>query len=110
MFSNVKYEDVHHDEFDDDLFREEDVDVNPDVFVIRQSLERPDTQAMTTEHLHYLIHQGEIDLDPPYQRDLVWQRSKQMDIIDSIYHNYYILPVIFAVVRDEDGEQTASSA
>jgi hypothetical protein len=28
-----------------------------------------------------------------------------MEIIDSLYHNFYIPPVIFAVMRDEDGEE-----
>lgn len=28
-----------------------------------------------------------------------------MEIIDSLYHNFYIPPVIFAVMRDEDDEE-----
>jgi hypothetical protein len=28
-----------------------------------------------------------------------------MEIIDSLYHNFYVPPVIFAVMRDEDGEE-----
>jgi hypothetical protein len=28
-----------------------------------------------------------------------------MEIIDSLYHNFYIPPVIFAVMWDEDGEE-----
>jgi len=28
-----------------------------------------------------------------------------MEIIDSLYHNFYIPPVIFALMRDEDGEE-----
>ncbi|KAI0063589.1 hypothetical protein BV25DRAFT_1824146 [Artomyces pyxidatus] len=105
MISDDKDKDDDRDELDDDFFQE-DEGIDPEVFAIRQSLERPDAQAMTTERLHFLIHEGEIDMDPPYQRDVVWQPSKQMEIIDSIYHNYYIPPVIFAVVRDEDGEET----
>jgi uncharacterized protein DUF262 len=38
-------------------------------------------------------------------KDIVWPTGKQMEIIDSLYHNFYIPPVIFAVMRDEDGEE-----
>ena len=29
-----------------------------------------------------------------------------MEIIDSLFHNFYVPPVIFALVKDEDGEDT----
>jgi Protein of unknown function DUF262 len=38
-------------------------------------------------------------------KDVVWPTGKQMEIIDSLFHNFYIPPVIFAVMRDEDGEE-----
>jgi hypothetical protein len=38
-------------------------------------------------------------------KDIVWPTGKQMEIIDSLYHNFYVPPVIFAVMRDEDGEE-----
>ena len=28
-----------------------------------------------------------------------------MEIIDSLFHNFYVPPVIFAVMQDEDGEE-----
>ena len=28
-----------------------------------------------------------------------------MEIIDSLFHNFYVPPVIFAVMRDEEGEE-----
>ena len=31
----------------------------------------------------------------PQQRDVVWPESKQMGLIDSIFHNFYIPPIIF---------------
>jgi Protein of unknown function DUF262 len=39
------------------------------------------------------------------EKDVVWPTGKQMEIIDSLYHNFYVPPVIFAVMRDEDGEE-----
>jgi hypothetical protein len=59
-----------------------------------------------------MIQTQQIDLDPEYQRgasktwtgvgmrlkerlDVVWVESKQIGLIDSIFRNYYISPVIF---------------
>lgn len=36
--------------------------------------------------------------------DVVWPESKQIGLIDSIFRNFYIPPVIFAVAKDEFGE------
>jgi Protein of unknown function DUF262 len=75
-----------------------------------------------------MIHEGDIDLDPEYQRGMflpltlcffliyttgmrllavVWSSTKQMAIIDSLFHNYYVPPVVFAISRDPiDGVET----
>ena len=37
---------------------------------------------------------------------MVWPEAKQIGLIDSIFRNFYIPPVIFAVQKDEDGEET----
>ncbi|KAF8492334.1 hypothetical protein F5888DRAFT_1729821 [Russula emetica] len=92
------------DELDvESVIAEENID--PSIFSIRNALEQPDAKVYTTLELHIQIHNGKIDLNPPYQRDIVWPTGKQMEIIDSLYHNFYIPPVIFAVMRDEDGEE-----
>ena len=39
------------------------------------------------------------------EKDVVWPTGKQMEIIDSLFHNFYVPPVIFALMRDEDGEE-----
>ncbi|KJA30200.1 hypothetical protein HYPSUDRAFT_126524 [Hypholoma sublateritium FD-334 SS-4] len=52
-----------------------------------------------------MIHEGVIDLTPPYQRDVVWPENKQIGLIDSIFRNFFIPPVIFAV-HIENGEET----
>jgi hypothetical protein len=80
-----------------------------------------------------MIHQGDIDLDPEYQRGrcsisyvaltqspsslfltctspsaaVVWSSAKQVAIIDSLFHNYYVPPVVFAICKDPvDGYET----
>jgi hypothetical protein len=72
-----------------------------------------------------MIHEGVIDLNPSYQRgnalrpvafrvkfsnslkslDVVWPEAKQIGLIDSIFRNFYIPPIVFAVRPDEEGEQ-----
>ncbi|KAF8621566.1 hypothetical protein AX15_007593 [Amanita polypyramis BW_CC] len=73
-------------------------------FGIRDQLQPAQANILSTRQLHTLIHEGSIDLNPPYQRDVVWPTSKQIKLIDSIYRNFYIPPVVFAVQKDEDGE------
>lgn len=36
--------------------------------------------------------------------DIVWTENKQMKLVDSLYHNYYVPPIVFAIVEDEEGE------
>ena len=38
--------------------------------------------------------------------DVVWPEAKQIGIIDSVFRNFYIPPVIFAVNSFEDGSET----
>jgi hypothetical protein len=37
--------------------------------------------------------------------DVVWPETKQIGLIDSLFRNYYVPPIIFAVRTDEDGEE-----
>ncbi|KAK0191043.1 hypothetical protein F5146DRAFT_1196204 [Armillaria mellea] len=55
--------------------------------------------------LHDYIHEGMVDLNPTWQRDVVWSEAKQSLLIDSIFRNFYIPPVVFAVTLDDDGEE-----
>ncbi|KAF8076476.1 hypothetical protein FPV67DRAFT_419036 [Lyophyllum atratum] len=82
----------------DELYGESDSeDEDPNTFKIRDALEKPTRHEMSIRDLHDLIHGGGIDMDPAYQRDVVWPESKQIALIDSIFRNYYIPPIVFAV-------------
>ena len=35
----------------------------------------------------------------------MWTENKQIKLVDSLYHNFYVPPIVFAVVKDEDGEE-----
>lgn len=52
-----------------------------------------------------LMHYGEIDLEPEYQRDVVWTEARQEALIDSLFHNYYIPPILFALRLEDDGTE-----
>ena len=69
-----------------------------------------------------MIHEGEIDLNPAYQRgayfpsritrfpldsprEVVWPEAKQIKVLDSIWRNYYVPPIVLAVYKDEDGTE-----
>ncbi|KAI0641718.1 hypothetical protein C8Q79DRAFT_288783 [Trametes meyenii] len=64
------------------------------------------TTSYTAKSLYDQIVENTIQLDPEYQRDVVWTESKQVGLIDSLLRNFYIPPVIFAVKRHDDGSET----
>ncbi|KAH8093964.1 hypothetical protein BXZ70DRAFT_1035175 [Cristinia sonorae] len=73
--------------------------------------------TLTTQQLHAMIHEGEIDLNPPYQREVVWPVDKQKKLLDSICRDFYIPPLLLAsrmdrghrVYRCVDGKQRLTS-
>lgn len=91
---------------------------------IRDPLPLPSASVYTTLELHKLIHQGYIDLNPPYQRgalyyhiparwvapdlskDPVWSIERQTVLIESIYRNYYIPPILFLVTENDPTSDT----
>ncbi|CAE7131168.1 unnamed protein product [Rhizoctonia solani] len=75
-------------------------------YKITNVLQQPITSSYATSWLHTLMTEGDIKLDPEYQRDVVWSDLKQSKLIDSILRNYYIPPVIFSLSSDNKGNQT----
>ena len=51
------------------------------------------------------MHSDDIKLDPEYQRDVVWPDAKMIGLIDSVFRNFYVPPVIFSVVSHDDGSE-----
>ena len=60
-------ENDYYDE-NDELYEDDDDDSGS--FSIRDRLKAPTALQYTTRDLHTLIHEGVIDLNPPYQRGL----------------------------------------
>lgn len=48
---------------------------------------------------------GTVDLNPEYQRGVVWSLSKQVALIDSIFKHYYVPPVILASIESIEGAE-----
>ncbi|KAF7352721.1 hypothetical protein MVEN_01238300 [Mycena venus] len=93
---------------DDDYGSDPEDDSKRDTveFSIQGKFVAPRAEILTIRELHSLIHEGMIDLNPPYQRDVVWPAQKQALLIDSLFRNFWIPPVVFAVTQDEDGVPT----
>lgn len=61
-------DDEKDDSLNDELYAEDDYDPDDDGFTIRDRLQAPTALQYTTRDLHTLIHEGIVDLNPPYQR------------------------------------------
>jgi hypothetical protein len=68
-------------------------------------LRAPRTTSYTAKSLYDQIIDNAIDLDPEYQRAVVWPELKQSGLIDSMLRNYYMPPIIFAVSTADDGSE-----
>ncbi|KAK1217811.1 hypothetical protein PQX77_019517 [Marasmius sp. AFHP31] len=75
-------------------------------FKLGKTLKTPRATTYAASSLHEQISGGNIDLNPEYQRDVVWSIQKQMSLIESLFRNCYVPPVIFSVQTDEDGSET----
>ncbi|KAG2368139.1 hypothetical protein BDR07DRAFT_1448474 [Suillus spraguei] len=69
--------------------QEKDLDELEDDY--QDALTPPSAMSYTVQELHM-------------RTDVVWPETKQIGLIDSIFRNFYIPPVIFAVTRDDEGE------
>ncbi|KAF5389281.1 hypothetical protein D9757_003402 [Collybiopsis confluens] len=72
---------------------------------LQRSLKPPRATTYTAKALYEQIYSSDVNLSPEYQRDVVWTQEKQTNLIDSIYRNFYIPPIIFAVTVEDDGSE-----
>ncbi|KAI0808272.1 hypothetical protein C8Q74DRAFT_1189283 [Fomes fomentarius] len=71
---------------------------------IRGALKVPRATTYTCQSLYAdQISNQDVDLQPEYQRAVVWPEAKQIGLIDSIFRNFYVPPVIFVVHMTDDG-------
>lgn len=72
-----------------------------------EALMAPIPTRYSCEALVKMIDNGAIDLEPEYQRGVVWNEAKQSAVIDSIFRNYYVPPVLFSIhtITNEEGDK-----
>jgi hypothetical protein len=73
-----------------------------DGYQLKRVLNVPRATTYTAQALYEQIISEDVNLNPEYQRDVVWGAQKQIGIIDSIFRNFYIPPVIFGIAFHAD--------
>ncbi|KAH7910424.1 hypothetical protein BJ138DRAFT_1126889 [Hygrophoropsis aurantiaca] len=74
-------------------------------YKLKNVLKLPRATTYTAQALYEQIISSDIDLEPEYQRDVVWPETKQIGLIDSVFRNFYIPPIIFVSHQFEDGAE-----
>ncbi|KAI9701288.1 MAG: hypothetical protein M1836_001958 [Candelina mexicana] len=95
---------------DEGLYEDEDEDDDDggSTFIPKQSLSDSQCTSRSLESILNLINGPYLDLDPDYQRDVVWADTRMSALIDSLIENYYVPPVIFniEIIRSEQDNRT----
>ena len=64
-------------------------------FLPRPPLPEAITKRYSVGQLMELLDSRVLDLDPDYQREVVWPKNRMTGLVDSLFDNCYIPPVIF---------------
>jgi len=62
-----------------------------------------DSGAMTVQQVVLLYKNGQLDLQPGFQRESVWSESDRRKLIDSLLRNYP-LPSLFLYRSQDEGQ------
>ncbi|KAH7922251.1 hypothetical protein BV22DRAFT_1037715 [Leucogyrophana mollusca] len=103
--SGSEASDVEYDELDSSQGHGKGRD-NTGGYRLTNVLKLPRATTYTALALYEQVISSDIDLEPEYQRDVVWPESKQIGLIDSIFRNFYVPPIIFVSHQLEDGSET----
>ncbi len=52
-----------------------------------------------------MVKDDNIDLEPEYQRGVVWTAEKQSAVIESIMRHYYVPPILLSLQKPDDGAE-----
>ncbi|KAF7332078.1 DUF262 domain-containing protein [Mycena kentingensis (nom. inval.)] len=86
----------------DDFDSSDEEEEGSATFSVRE-LMPPRRYELPLSTLFRMLSEGEIDVNPPYQRAVVWPQQKQSLLIDSLFKNISVPPIVFAEVKDEEG-------
>ncbi|KAI8068806.1 hypothetical protein BDF21DRAFT_495960 [Thamnidium elegans] len=62
-------------------------------------LPKPRVRVMAVWKLKEQMDEGWLSLDAEYQRDIKWNKEKMSYLIDSVFTNYYIPPLLFSISK-----------
>ncbi|KAF2830198.1 hypothetical protein CC86DRAFT_453654 [Ophiobolus disseminans] len=71
-----------------------DNDYDEDTYRPRPQLPKPFVVMRSLAHLIRDLDTGLIDVDPEYQREVVWTADRMTGLINSLMENFYIPPII----------------
>lgn len=69
-----------------------------------QVLQAPRAAQYSTSTIHRMVKDDDVDLEPEYQRGVVWPVDKQSAVIESIMRHYYVPPILLSVQKKEDDD------
>ncbi|KAF7571153.1 repeatmulti-domain protein [Pyrenophora tritici-repentis] len=72
----------------------ESEDYDPNVYKPRPELPSSIVHLQSLRKLIVELDNGRINVDPEYQREVVWTAERMTGLIDSLMENYYIPPII----------------
>ncbi|SPC64494.1 uncharacterized protein UHOD_07374 [Ustilago sp. UG-2017b] len=67
-------------------------------------LKAPRATQYSTRTIYTMVKDDIVDLEPEYQRGVVWTADKQSAVIESIMRHYYVPPVLLSVQNQESTE------
>ncbi|BEJ12104.1 hypothetical protein CspHIS471_0205640 [Cutaneotrichosporon sp. HIS471] len=70
--------------------------------ILKGTLDEPRFKSVNMRYLYELIQTETVNLNPDYQRDVVWPDARQVQLIQSLMQHYFVPPVIFAVENNEE--------
>ncbi|KAH0578221.1 hypothetical protein H2248_004002 [Termitomyces sp. 'cryptogamus'] len=61
-------------------------------------LDEPHLYSVTTQTIYNELKEKIIDVHPEYERNVVWNDTKQGRLIDSLMNNYVVFPLVFGTI------------
>ncbi|KAK1222739.1 hypothetical protein PQX77_014412 [Marasmius sp. AFHP31] len=74
-------------------------------YTIGRCLKAPRVHTFSVQGLFEQLEKGYIDINPDYQRDIVWKQDRQEGLIESLFKNCYVPPILFSTCMDRDGAE-----
>ncbi|KJA21895.1 hypothetical protein HYPSUDRAFT_202595 [Hypholoma sublateritium FD-334 SS-4] len=69
----------------------------------RKQVRPPRFTTYSMSSIYAWLQDDLVTFNPDYQQSVAWTNAKQVGLINSLFNNYYIAPIIFSVKRDLDG-------